>query len=147
MAILKIEEISVGDCYEEEQVIDKDNVQQFINVTKDKAGIHTNLEFSEDRGFQSLVVHGFLLSINFSRILGMELPGEDTVIGSLELHFFDPVYVGDSIRYVVTVKRILRPLGSVLLDLIIKKNDGSLCVKGKATCAFKTNNSEREGEE
>lgn len=146
MATLKIEEISVGDCYEEEKVIDKATILQFINMTKDTAGIHTNVEFSGERGFQDLVVHGFLLSINFSRILGMELPGENTVIGSLELHFHDPVYVGDSIRYSVTVKRILRPLGTVLLDLVIKKTDGTLCVEGKATCAFKTENSGGQGD-
>ncbi len=146
MTIRKIEDISVGDSYQEEKLIDEATIQQFIHMTKDTAGIHTNVQFSGERGFEDLVVHGFLLSINFSRILGMELPGENTVIGSLELHFHNPVYVGDSVRYVVTVKRILKPLGTVLLDLLITKNDGTLCVEGKTTCAFKDTHSEGKGE-
>jgi acyl dehydratase len=137
MAILTIEQLKVGDAYSEELRIDEESVERFMDLTRDRAGIHVDKTFSGERGFTNLVTHGFLLSIPFSRILGMELPGEDTVIGSIELNFHEPVYQGDSVRYTVTVKRILAPLGSVLLELRIEKTDGTLCVAGKTTCAFK----------
>ena len=137
MAILTIEQLEVGDSYSEERLIDQHTVDRFVDLTQDRAGIHTDRDFSERRGFADLVTHGFLLSVPFSRILGMELPGEDTVIGSIELNFHAPVYQGDRVKYTVTVKRILAPLGSVLLDLRIEKADGTLCVAGKTTCAFK----------
>ncbi len=43
----------------------------------------------------------------------------------------------ETVQYVATVKRILQPLGTVLLDLRIQRPDGTLCVDGKTTCVFK----------
>jgi 3-hydroxybutyryl-CoA dehydratase len=137
MAILAIEQLKVGDSYSEELRLDEEAVSRFVELTRDRAGIHVDRSFSAQRGFANLVTHGFLLSVPFSRILGMELPGEDTVIGSIELNFHAPVYQGDTVTYTATVKRILVPLGSVLLELKIEKSDGTLCVAGKTTCAFK----------
>jgi hypothetical protein len=45
--------------------------------------------------------------------------------------------VGDTVKYTVTVKRILHPLGTILLDLKIQKLDGTACIEGKATCVLK----------
>jgi acyl dehydratase len=112
-------------------------MRTFAEITGDTAGIHVNRSFSEEKGFDGLVVYGLLLSAHFSRILGMELPGENTVIGSVDLNFHAPVYIGDSVTYTARVRRILRPLSSVLLDLRIEKSDGTLCVEGKASCVFK----------
>ncbi len=137
MALLSINDIQVGDSYSEEVLFDEETIARFITLTQDTARIHTNKTFSEQKGFDNLVIHGFLLSIRFSRILGMEIPGENTVIGSIELNFHAPVYVGDTVKYTVTVKRILHPLGTILLDLKIQKLNGTTCVEGKATCVFK----------
>ena len=138
MAVLTIDEIKVGDSHIEEIKLTAEWVSRFIDLTQDTAGIHTSETFSRRRGFDDLVVHGFLLSVQFSRILGMHLPGEASVIGSLELNFLQPVYVGDNVRYTATVTRVLRPLGTVLLELHIEKPDGSRCVEGKTTCVFET---------
>lgn len=137
MARLTFEAINVGDSYAEEVRIDETAVARFVDVTGDRAGIHVDRAFSSRQGFDGLVVHGFLLSSRFSRILGMELPGENSVIGSIELNFHSPVYQGDTVTYTATVRRMLAPLRSVLLDLAIVKADGTLCVAGKTTCVFK----------
>ncbi len=132
-----MDEINVGDSYSEEVVFDAETIAGFIQLTADTAGIHVDQSFSQEKRFENLVVHGLLLSVRFSRILGMELPGEHTVIGSIELKFHAPVYVGDKVRYTATVIRILKPLGTVLLSLRIEKSDLALCVDGKATCVFR----------
>lgn len=133
-----MDEIEVGDSYTEEVIFDAETIAGFIRLTGDTAGIHVDQSFSQEKRFDDLVVHGFLLSVRFSRILGMELPGEHTVIGSVELKFHAPVYVGDRVKYTATVTRILKPLGAVLLALRIEKAGGAICVEGKATCVFKT---------
>ncbi len=137
MALLTIDEIKVGDSYTEEALFDDETSARFIRLTGDRARVHVDRAFSREKKFEGLVVHGFLLSVMFSRILGMELPGEHTVIGSINLNFHAPVYVGDRVRYTVTVTRILEPLGAVLLSLRIEKANGAVCVEGKATCVFK----------
>ena len=137
MALLSIDEINIDDAISKTVVFDKEKVIEFINFTQDTASIHIDKEFSTVKGYEDLVVHGFCLSLQFSRILGLELPGENTVIGSLNLDFHKPVYVGDTIQYTVTVKRIVKPLGSVTLELKAEKNLSEICVLGKAVCVFK----------
>lgn len=137
MPRLTLDQINVGDAYSEQVRIDATIVARFVAMTHDRAGIHVDRSFSAQQGFDNLVVHGFLLSSRFSRILGMELPGENTVIGTVELNFHAPVYLGDDLTYTATVRRILMPLRSVVLDLAIVKADGTLCVAGKTTCVFK----------
>ena len=137
MTLLTLDSIKVGASYSEELLFDDERIGGFINVSGDKAGIHTNKGFSESKGFDGLVVHGILISIPFSRILGMELPGENTVIGTLTLKFHAPVYFEDTVKYTVTVKRILYPLGSVVLDLKVEKMNGVTCVEGSTICVFK----------
>ena len=136
MAELTIDEINIGDEHAKTVLFDKERVLEFINFTQDTASIHIDKDFSNEKGFENLVVHGFGLSTIFSRILGLELPGENTVIGSLSLDFHKPVYVGDTVNYTVTVKRIVKPLGSVTLELKALKHTGEACVQGKAVCVF-----------
>jgi acyl dehydratase len=137
MAHLTIDDLQVGDSYAEEITFDEDQIALFIKITNDTSGIHTNREFSREKQFDNLVVHGFLLSVHFSRILGMELPGENIVIGSIDLKFHEPVYLGEVVSYSVTVTRVIHSLGSVLLELKITKPNGSVCVEGKSTCVFR----------
>ena len=136
MAVLTLNEINIGDTYSKTVLFDKERVVEFINFTQDTASIHINKEFSNEKGFENLVVHGFGLSTIFSRILGLELPGENTVIGSLNLDFHKPVYIGDTVQYTVTVKRIVKPLRSVTLELKAINNTDETYVSGKAVCVF-----------
>ena len=138
MTALAIDDIQVGDAHQERVEFTPERTAQFLRLSQDTAGIHVNTDFAAKKGFEHLVVHGFLLSLHFSRILGMNLPGENTVIGSIELKFHAPVYVGDTVTFTATVKRVLKPLGTVLLDLSVVKQDGTVCVEGKTSCAFKT---------
>ena len=144
MAIMTIDDIQIDMTYREDVLFDEEKIRHFINFSQDTASIHTKHSFSRKKGFDDLVVHGFLLSTYFSRILGMELPGENTVIGSINLEFHTPVYLGDLVKYAVKVERILRPLGGVVLSLKIQKTDGTVCVEGKTHCFFKKDNKEEE---
>ncbi len=138
MALLTLDDIKEGDSYSEDILFDKEKITSFIRISQDAASIHVDRAFSKEKGFQHLVVHGFLISIPFSRILGMRLPGENTVIGNISLKFHAPVYFGDTVKYTATVKRVLSSLGTVLLDLDVQKPDGTRCVNGTTTCVFKT---------
>lgn len=137
MTRLAIDDIKVGDSHSERVEFDPETTERFLRLSRDTAGIHIDEQFSREHGFDALVVHGFLLSLHFSRILGMQLPGENTVIGTIDLKFHDPVYVGDTATFTATVTRILKPLGTVVLELLVTKQDGTKCVEGKTSCVFK----------
>ena len=133
---LAIDDIEVGATREEQVVLTAEKTSQFVHLSRDAALIHTDEAVARARGFDGLVVHGFLLGLHFSRIIGMELPGENAIIGSVELKFHQPAYVGDAVIFTVTVRRVIKPLGTVLLDLVARKQDGTLCVEGKTSCMF-----------
>ena len=135
--LLTIDEITVGQTCTEVVEFTPERIAQFLRLTGDAAGIHTVPSFSRMKGFDGLVVYGLLLSVQFSTILGMQLPGENTVIGRIEMDFHAPVYIGDTVTYKATVRRIIKSLGAVALDLEVRKKDGALCVEGKTTCVFK----------
>jgi acyl dehydratase len=138
LAARNLDDIRSGDFYVESITLTAERVAQFIGLTRDHAGVHVDESFSQRIGYETNVVHGFLLCAYFSRILGMELPGEKAVIGSVKLEFHEPVYVGETVQYRAEVRRVLKPLGSVQLDLTIEGSGGKRAVLGSATCAFRT---------
>jgi 3-hydroxybutyryl-CoA dehydratase len=137
MAFLSLDDIRAKGSHAERVVFTQDQLSTFITLSRDTAAIHTDLAFATQKGFDGRVVHWFLAALPFSRILGMELPGEHAVIGSLHLDFRAPVYVGDDVLYTVTVTRIMAPLGTVALDLHALKSDRTACIDGKTTCVVK----------
>ena len=91
MAVLTIDEINIGDEYSKTVLFDHERVVEFINFTQDTASIHIDKNFSNEKGFENLVVHGFGLSTIFSRILGLAArrgPQADS-LGQLQLIRFD----------------------------------------------------------
>ncbi len=137
MARRTIDDIRAGDTYAEEVVVTPERLARFLELSRDTSSVHVDTAAAKEQGYDALLVHGFLVSLYFSRIIGMELPGENAVIGSIELRFHAPVYVGETATFAVTVHRVLRPLGSVALDLHVRKPDGTLCVEGRASCIFR----------
>jgi 3-hydroxybutyryl-CoA dehydratase len=137
MALLSLDDIRAKGAHSERLAFTERDLQTFCIVSRDTAGIHMQADFARQKGFRDRIVHGFLAAVPFSRILGMELPGENAVIGSLQLEFRAPVYLGEEIEYTVTVGRVLAPLGTVVLDMRAAKADGTVCIEGKTTCVVR----------
>ena len=132
-----IDDLQVGDRYVEDVVFTPEWTNRFLELSRDRSSVHVDADSAREQGYERLLVHGFLLGLAFSRILGMELPGEDAVIGSIDLKFHDAVYVGETVTYTTTVRRVLKPLATVALDLEARKADGTVCVAGGSTCVFR----------
>lgn len=137
MAGLALDQLAAGMEHREVVRFDAERMNRFIAFTEDTAGIHTDVSFSRSLGYEREVVHGFALATVFSRILGMELPGEQTVIATMDLEFHVPVYLGDVVECIVRVERVVRPLRAVMLRLeIVKVGRGEKCVTGRSRCVF-----------
>jgi acyl dehydratase len=131
-----LDEIRVGDSYAESVGFTTDRVDAFSALTGDFTGVHVEGGLPAQWGYSGRIVHGFLVSSFFSRILGTELPGAGAVIGSVSFQFHAPVYVGETVNFGVEVKRVLAPLRSVQLDMKVHNRAGARCVSGKATCVY-----------
>ena len=115
----------------------EDLLSLFIKVSDDRAPGHMDDEHARRLGFPRRLIHGFLVGCGYSRILGMFLPGGDTVIHKLELEMIAPVYLEDVIEYEVAVGRVVASVKTVILNLSAVNQNGVVVNRGRATCVFR----------
>lgn len=75
----------------------KDDVDRFAALTGDRSRLHTDADFARRLYGSKPVVHGVLAASLISTVMGMQLPGEGTVLVEEKIRFLKPVYYGDTI--------------------------------------------------
>ena len=111
----------------------QNDLDRFRVLSGDSAAMHFDPAFASNRGFEKNIVHGLLVTSKFSRLLGMHLPGENSIIQSINFSFMSPVYLSQELLYVVSVVRVVQSVNAVLLDLKASNGD-TVFVQGKAQC-------------
>ena len=137
LSFLSIEDLKEGQNWSETIHITNGLVKTFISLTQDQAPVHTDHNHATQMGYKKPVVHGLLVGNGYSKILGMFLPGSNTVIHKIILEMLRPVFINDFLTYKVTVSRIIPAVNSTLLDLSAINQNNQLVNKGSATCVFK----------
>lgn len=128
-----IEEISVGDFYEESFYVDEDSIMIYAGVTGDHNPIHENDVYARQTVFQNRIAHGMLLGGYISKVLGMGFPGEGCIYLKQEMTFLKPVYIGEMITVRVEALEINISENRVTLSTqCFKNNKGIKCIDGRA---------------
>lgn len=135
--LLSLADLRNGASYQELIELTAERLEAFKSLSRDHAPIHVSPEHAGRLGFQGIVIHGFLVAVFYSRILGMFLPGGNTVLHSLDLKMLAPSYVGDTLTYRVTVKRVVPAVSTVHLSLEATNQDGIVVSVGSANCVFR----------
>jgi len=134
---LVFDDLKAGSSWKDSVKITSEMVRSFIDMTKDRALVHVDSDHAKKMGFDRCVVHGFLVGCGYSRILGMFLPGSNTVVHKAQLDMLLPVYVDDVIAYEVCVDKIITAVKAVQLRLSAVNQDGKVVNKGTAMCIFR----------
>ena len=113
-------------------------LQSFIELSEDRALAHVDEAQAQKMGYKGKLAHGFLVALRFSRMLGMFLPGSNTVIHQFQFDALAPVYVGDTLDYTVKVDRVFPSVQTVRLELSVVNQAGQMVCRGKSTCMFRT---------
>ena len=129
------EALEEGQSVEQSVTISEADLSAFAALSQDSARIHHDGDFARSKGYDAPIVYGFQVGIYFSRLLGMYLPGENSVIQSVELRYLRPVLVGEQVTFKVTVRKVVGAVGAVVLDLAALKGEEP-AVTGKAQCVF-----------
>ena len=109
------------------------DLNAFINLSGDKNPLHIDEDYAIQNGFDTTVVHGFLICAKISGLIGMVLPGKRCLLVSEELEFPNPVYVNDHVEIRAQIKEKHHDLELVKLKVMVKK--GSITVaRGNITC-------------
>jgi acyl dehydratase len=96
----------IGDVIEEEFSFSQEQVNRFAELTGDDNPIHHDPEFASNTVFKKPIIHGFLSSSIFSKILGISMPGKGTIYLKQEMNFRKAMYVGETYTCIVEIRDI-----------------------------------------
>ena len=77
--------------------IDETLVNDFAKISGDFNPLHMNKEYASTTNFGKRVCHGMLLTSFFSQLVGMYLPGKNSLYFSQTLNFRNPCFIDDTI--------------------------------------------------
>lgn len=130
-AVLAIGDIHPGMVICEELLFSELDVEEFARLSGDYNPLHTSAEFARRSGFSGAVVHGALIVAKISKIIGMHLPGRNSVWTSLNLTFERPLIVGCPASLTATVAFVSE--AASMVDLAIEvRSDNMRLAKGRA---------------
>lgn len=111
--------------------IDAGQMQRFAELSGDFNPLHIDDAFARRKGFEGRVVYGALLIAKISELIGMRLPGKNSVWASLSVDFLKPLYVDQPAELEAVVARTSPSTGLVELGLTLRRGDKRL-LKGRA---------------
>ena len=93
---------------------------EFAKLSGDFNPLHTDDAFARDKGFKGVVVYGALLVAKISQLIGMQLPGRNSVWASVSLDFRNPLYVGQPAKVVGVVNMVSDSTGMAELMFTVR---------------------------
>lgn len=106
-------------------------MQQFAELSGDYNPLHTDAVFARGKGFEGAVVYGALMVAKVSQLIGMQLPGRNSVWASVALEFRKPLYVDQPAQAEGIVEEVSDSTGMVILKLTVRAA-GKVLAKGRA---------------
>ena len=137
---VKWEDYEVGDSAEFTKTITEEDVMKFADVTGDYNPIHVNPEYAKTQMFGKQVAHGALSSGLISAVLGTKLFGPGILYGGQTVQFKRPVFFGDTLTAIATVKeKYTKKEGTlkfIIAETIVKNQKGEIVTSGEGTIVF-----------
>jgi acyl dehydratase len=84
----------IGDEHEIEFSFTQDEVNEFCKISGDFNPLHWDEVYASKTKFKLPIIHGALIASIFSRVMGMEFPGEGSVYLKQITEFKRPLFVG-----------------------------------------------------
>ena len=106
-------------------------MQKFAELSGDFNPLHTDATFARNKGFKGVVVYGALLVAKISQLIGMQLPGRNSVWASVSLDFRNPLYVDQPAQVEGVVTMVSDSTGMTELMLTVRAA-GKVLAKGTA---------------
>ncbi len=127
-----IRSMKIGDQRTYQRVITKEDVERFGQLTHDMNKAHFDEAYAKETIFKKPIIHGMLLGSLFSKVFGLEYPGEGTIYCSQTLKFLKPAYPDHGLTIKVTVKEIIPEKNRVIFTTEIFDEVADLILTGEA---------------
>ena len=93
----KLGEIVLGTKIKFTVQIDEFIINEFARISGDYNPLHIDEKYAAKTQFGKRVCHGMLLASFFSRLVGMHMPGKNSLYFSQTLNFQTPCFIGDKV--------------------------------------------------
>ena len=135
MEMFDITDLSIGMTISTSVVFDELSLQNFKRMSSDYANVHSDESFAQDLGYESKLIHGLLVQLPISSLVGMKLPGPNSVLVEVTSKFHNPTYVSDEVFYSIQITKIVEAQQLVQLRFEGKVED-RLVISGNVTTVF-----------
>lgn len=126
----KFEDLSVGMKESFSATVTEQMMDAFCELSGDENPLHRDDDFAKSRGFRERVVYGMLTGSFLSRLAGEYLPGEQSLIQSVEVKFVKPVFVGEKLTVIGEVAELNDTVRQIILKVEIR-NRKEKVLRGK----------------
>jgi 3-hydroxybutyryl-CoA dehydratase len=108
-----------------------EHVRQFAELSGDKAPLHIDDEFARRHGFSGTVVHGALLGSFVSQLVGVFLPGPNSIMERMDLAFRRPCIAPCELHLKARVKQVSEAVSSVMMEISVSDAGANILASGK----------------
>jgi 3-hydroxybutyryl-CoA dehydratase len=130
---LRFEEISVGDVFTVEALLDESQLDAFATLSGDHSPIHQDPAVARQCGFEGRLAYGFQVLALFSAIVGGNF--HTALCTSVSADFIAPAFAGDHVTVRAEVIQIQAAMRTVSLAVRVFRGDSPL-VRGKLLTRF-----------
>lgn len=124
-------DLSVGMEESFQVKIEEDMLVKFQEITGDVNPLHTDKRFAKEKGYQDRVVYGMLTASFLSTLAGVYLPGEKSLIQSVETKFTKPVMIGDVLTVIGKIEELNDTVQQIVLKITIVNQNEEKVLRGK----------------
>ena len=125
-------ELFVGQKVNFLKKIDEALVKDFAKLSGDFNPLHMNEEYASTTSFGRRVCHGMLLASFFSQLIGMYLPGKNSLYFSQTLNFRNPCFIDDFVTIEGEIIEKKSKMKLITLKTIIHNQTGTCLIDGVA---------------
>jgi 3-oxoacyl-[acyl-carrier protein] reductase len=122
----------VGHRASVKKTITLEDVKTFAELSGDYNELHVSDEFAARTEFERLVVHGLLHASLLSNLCGSKIPGQGGLCLSQAFNFTKPVFIGDTVEAVGTIKSIDPVTRVIGIKTEIVNQHGDRVLEGEA---------------
>jgi len=123
------DEINIGQEESFCVTITEEMMDSFRNITGDVNPLHTDEVFAKEKGYEKKVAYGMLTASFLSTMAGVYMPGENSLIQSVEVKFSKPVFAGNVITYTGKVSEKNDTFNFIVLKVAGTLEDGTKVLK------------------
>ena len=96
----------IGQTAQDHVIVTEKLIYETADFSGDYNPVHTSEDFARKTKFKSRIAHSLICEALVSKLIGTQLPGAGAVFINISFACLKPVYIGDEIKAIGTIKDI-----------------------------------------